>query len=610
MFALGIAGILQVTWLPGFILLHAVQIKTNRLGNLVFGFGLSLTFNYLLVLVLTALKLFLHWVVIGVFCLELVTAIWISRKFLLEKVGPRLHDFWLHVVESFTNYFANLKKHLSKREHGLFYRKLLFGLFFLLALIPLWWIVRIFIDNLGTVFSSWDAVVSYNQWATQWASNSFPSGTWRYPQLVPTNWALIYVMIGNSSIHFFSKAIMPFFLLSILLHSIALGFKYQKGEFFLACVTTYFVIKHFLFGYIQEGYVDIPTAAMSFTAIGSLFWAKRSDEKNSFRLMILGTVLAGGAACTKHTGLFTLAVFPVLAYLIVMRHSGKQNKVKTIRTILLLFLVAGVVAAPWYIYKEVAFFKGIDSPETNIFQNDKAFGDASLFQRVQISFSQLGKYLVLYLILLASLMFFESDYRWLVLLLVFPYTLVWALFLGYDTRNLAIALPFLSLLATMGLITMLDWVYIKIFHPLGHCLPIAVLIGFLILLPIPAAFLIPSKTIIEHQVELQKQIFSKTLNESLYSLLEGQDLSKIVILTNYPVRYLPGFEQSQLTFYFNDLGVFQTEIKDPKIDFLLVPSYAASDIQTMIQQLLESGELTYILEDHSWISYSLYEVIR
>lgn len=153
MFLLGIVGVLQVIWLPGFILLRIANIRTSRIGNLAFGFGLSLTFNYVLVLILVSLKIFYQWLLLIIIGIEIVIALWITRKQWTILVGDTFRNFWLSLIEKFTAFLVNLKSHFTKKEYGAIFRKISFIFFFLLALIPLWWVIRIFADNLGTVLT-------------------------------------------------------------------------------------------------------------------------------------------------------------------------------------------------------------------------------------------------------------------------------------------------------------------------------------------------------------------------------------------------------------------------------------------------------------------------
>jgi len=111
--------------------------------------------------------------------------------------------------------------------------------------------------NTGSVFESYDTIISWNKWAIDWANNSLPTSTWRYPQLLPANWSIIYVLMGTTTVQFFVKAMMPFFTLFILLMIIDLGFAKSNPGFFIGSAITYFVIKKFLGPFVIEGLADM-----------------------------------------------------------------------------------------------------------------------------------------------------------------------------------------------------------------------------------------------------------------------------------------------------------------------------------------------------------------
>jgi hypothetical protein len=609
MLLLGIIGVVQVTWLPGFLFLKIGKIRTNWISNLVFGFALSLIFNYLLVLILATFKIFFQWILILLIVIEALIVIWLYRNILLSRISDVSNVFWKKTINFFSNAFHEIETNLAQDHKEILFRKLLYGILFCFALIPIWWMVRVFINNLGTVFNTWDAVVVYNDWATQWALNTIPQNTWHYPQLIPTNWALIYVLTKSTNVQLFAKAIMPLFLFSILLLTIALGLKQRNPGFFLGCLIAYFVIKHFLGEYIADGYLDIPVAAMSFATIATLFWARQSKEKDTVRIIFLGAILAGGTAVTKHTGLYILAAFPILAYLLIIRRSFQPVSSKTLKLLIMIVLISIIIASPWYIYKEINFMSGKNETEAGIYQL-LTFSNTTILQRMQNISIQLGKYLALYFILLFSIFFIEKDYRWIALIVILPFSVIWALFLSYDTRNLAIALPFLSVICGIGLVSVIDWMYRKVFRRFFeriHVLSIVILITLLLM---ASPIMVKDQTIINQQITMQKQIFSKNLNAQLYSFFGDQNLSEIKILTNYPIRFLPGFEESQVNYYYDDLSIFQAEVQNLSIDYLLVPSYARADIQDAIQVMLVTGKLKFLLDDHSWIGYSLYQIIR
>jgi hypothetical protein len=224
--------------------------------------------------------------------------------------------------------------------------------------------------------------------------------------------------------------------------------------------------------------------------------------------------------------------------------------------------------------------------------------------------TQLGKYLALYVVMCISLLFLENDYRWLTIVIIIPFTLLWALFLGYDVRNLAIAMPILSVVSGIGLVTMLEWFYNKILLPILHKLPRFLILVVIGLLLVTTNFLFSKEKLVDTQTSLQKQIFSKTLDESLYAYFGEKDLSKVRMITNYPVAYLPGFKHSQEKFFFNDVSVLNSLMQDPAIGYLLVPVNASIAVQEYLQSKLEAGDIKFVFDDSAWIGYSFYEIMH
>ena len=56
--------------------------------------------------------------------------------------------------------------------------------------------------NTGTVFSGWDTLFSWNAYAEKWASGRVPDIGGMYPQLVPANWSLSYLLQGKDAVYF------------------------------------------------------------------------------------------------------------------------------------------------------------------------------------------------------------------------------------------------------------------------------------------------------------------------------------------------------------------------------------------------------------------------
>jgi hypothetical protein len=185
------------------------------------------------------IKIILIVLVLG----ELITLIWLYSSNLRQPIKNSLEAVW-DGINDFVGFL------IPKRPNGdsssLYY--LLDVLFLLLSIKNIIWAFNLFIHNLGTVFSSWDAVVSWNQWAIAWAASQVPMYTRFYPQLIPANWSITYVLLGTTEIQFFAKSIMPLFALLMLL-----------GLFNLSLQTRnyYFLISIVLLGPLLEKFLNI-----------------------------------------------------------------------------------------------------------------------------------------------------------------------------------------------------------------------------------------------------------------------------------------------------------------------------------------------------------------
>jgi hypothetical protein len=74
----------------------------------------------------------------------------------------------------------------------------------LVGLALLAWLVS---PDLPSVFTSNDAVRSWNRWALSWAADEAPQRTVMYPQLVPTLYVVVYLLTGDPTLQVLSKPV-------------------------------------------------------------------------------------------------------------------------------------------------------------------------------------------------------------------------------------------------------------------------------------------------------------------------------------------------------------------------------------------------------------------
>jgi hypothetical protein len=204
--------------------------------------------------------------------------------------------------------------------------------------------------------------------------------------------------------------------------------------------------------------------------------------------------------------------------------------------------------------------------------------------------------------MIPALFLLEGAYRWLVILLVIPFSLVWAGYFSYDTRNLALIFPIWGLAAGLCLERLFKLGFALALRLKLERVKAYVGVALLLLALIGLDFVYSAATLRENQTTQQKQIFNASLNAQLYDYI-GQVGKPIKILTSYPVEYLPGLENIEVNYSFNDYASFNQQISQPEIDYLLIPVNVNDEIKQSVTQNLENGNYRLIFEDDHFIPY-------
>ena len=611
MFFLGILSLLQIIFLPGSLLYKKIDYRGSFIQNLTFIFASSLIINYCGVFFLTALKLYTQSMVLFLFFVEIVLFFWLYRKMLNTPFESGVKWFldWIESIIKAGEEFLKIK---NKEER---ITMILSSVFFIgasvFALNGIWWAVKLVFYNTGTVFNVWDAIVSWNPWAIEWAQNSFPVHTVRYPQLIPTNWSLTYVFVDNLDVQFFAKTIVPLFTLFILLLLVDLGISTKKGGYLLGVFFTYLMIKKFLGGWVMAGYSDLPMAYFSLLSIYTLIKNnEKLDEESIRKKLFLGIFFASGAAVTKQPGLYLLAVFPLFAYFSLLRPIYGKD-VKRIASLLWKPMVMAIlIVLPWYFYKQITFIQGSDTTgiATILKVTQNAHKTTMLIELIKNAILQLDKYLALFILIALMIFFIDRLNRWVVLLIVFPFTLLWAGTASYDMRNLALVIPLLGMTAGVGfgkLIEMGIQLFVKIKF---HRIKFWVILLFLLIAVFLGGFRWTSLILQEQQIELQRQLFSPDKNYMLLDYIEENPRVVNKILSLYPLEYIPGLREYNLNFNFNSLEEFKRRIDNPVVTHLMVPKTASEEIHSFIAGKIELGEYELIFNNAQWKKYQFIRI--
>ncbi len=605
MFALGIIGIFQALILPGIIINKYVRFPKNFFFFVSSLIAFSLISNFIIVFFLTAIGLFIRPIILILLIIEIGFIIYLYRRELVElRLENVFTKTWNSIAKSIRSFFPEIQENENRFGKFLQYG-LLLGCF-VIAIIAIEWISRFFRYNIGEVFNTWDAVVSWNRWAVDWASNRLPLRTQDYPQLIPTNWAMIYQVIGTSQIQFFSKAIMPLFPLLILLILFGMGLETKNPGYFLAVEVTRLFMKKFSGDFIASGYVDFPLTFFVLLSIVMLYLAYKSknlDDKLNY--VFLSLIFVAGAVVTKQPGFYALLCILLISVFLVLRSDLKEifNKYKK-QTIIAISMI-GIIIIPWFLYKGIEMIIGVET--THLLQpvvdTNQTHDNQSILSNLIPGLRSLGNYLYIALLIVPSIFIIDKFWRIIAVFVVLPYVFLWATYASYDLRNLTMMFPLIALLFCLGFVSLLEYlVLISGRLKLGK-IPLNILFILLSVVIFLSIFFFPNELLEAKQIEKQKQIFSEELNSKLYEYFaENQMDGKI--LTNYPVDYLPGFENSRISFSFDDLNYMETRLFLEDVGYILYPTNVSGDIEEFLSDLENKNHLITIFQSETYIPYT------
>lgn len=604
MFLLGLLGFFQIVFIPGQIVLRMLKFRGSLIQSLAMAFGISLVFNYVLVFLLTLLGIYRQGSMLIVVAIEVAALTWLFLPILKSPLVTSLRMMWNRLSLFFAELFPEVLSEDDNRQISQSVRSLLLIGFGILALSSVFWMVRVFWFNLGSVFEQWDAVVSWNFWAAGWAGNHLPIDMGAYPQLLPTNLSVAYVLQGGTQVQFFAKAVMPLFFLFILLLLFDLGLEKKTFGFFVAVVITRLMMKKFMGDYVADGYADFPVAFMSLLSIYLLIKMTSRQAWSEQRVgLFLGAVISAGAAVTKQAGIYTLILYPLFAYLFVIRPTPALSLRQNWRDVGYSFLLAVVIAFPWYFFYLIVGRFGVFNAQNWMAQGVYSWTTSyGLWEKLFNSFIMLDKYAFVILFLIPAMLVLPAIYRWMVILLIFPYTFFWASTVSYDARNLALAFPFIGLAAGVGIERFTEWVLVQLEKIHLARVKTAVVIILLLAGLAATARWFPAEMLESRQVEQQKRLFNPDLNEKIYEIVSAS-AADVKVLTDYPIRFLPGLEARQEVFQFTDLPSFELALQQPQVEYILIPVNSDHEILSYIDGRLKSGAYTLLFEDDRFIPY-------
>jgi hypothetical protein len=571
-FFLGLFSILMMVVLPGAILLKIC--KAGRYFDPCFFvtnvFALSLIINLILVFGLTLIHQYRTPILQDICAIECLLFVLLYQNVWEQKLDWQTGFKWLY--------------HYPLRQ------KPLQTLAFIVSCLALYnWSA-----SFGNPFGLWDPTVSYNRWATDFAANQIPSLTWHYPQLLPANWSMSYVLIGplpeHIQLEFFPAAIQGFFPIGILLLCWTL-YRQEKNPAYLTGLITFAILFSYEFGrYFNLGYADIPVTFFNLLAITCTVLAFGAHSSRRHLLINMAIFAAIGAAMTKPAGIYTAFILPILQELLdpLPAYVGKKAT-----RLICKYVILTLAIAPWYIYSSLHE------------SNTGAFSDVSFLVHDMTDSNWLAEiynalseaFIILALIALCGVFHKWIPRPWKMIIYCYlPYFFIWIGFFSYDERNLEIFWPIMCL--ATGFVLTYDgyaWRVFKKIKPWPDPLRVWMLIvaGVLMIGFYGMIGILSTMNLLVHQEQAK--------NFSLNALP--------VTMRLYAYKLCPGFQGKILTdyAYFNYLPMLKNDMSIPPLDSYnknMEPGYF-DNLPAFLQYMQAHPEIHYLLLNHTFDS--LYE---
>lgn len=593
-FALGTLSLVQVAVLPGLILVRLLGIS-GFLKSVVLSFPLSLLFNFVLGVSLTAFGVYRPLSVYVLFGAELALLAWLFRHEWTRRIFP----------------VAPKDPRTLTMHHVLMVIAVLFlaGLLFRTFLLT------------GRTLEGWDPIVSWNHWAQEWAMNDFPRHIWHYPQLIPVNWSMSYQFMMNTELQYFARALMlviPSFTFLIGLHLFATT---RNPAYFIAPILVPGIMWRCLgdLSASTTGWVDPAVAFMGLACVAVL--AETDDSRTD---LVVGSLLGSAAAVTKQAGLIVLVAYIAIsiARLVSRRRLTAQN-------LAVLLVPPLLIVIPWYAFMEWRILRGLDTSEV-AYVTHGIYKGVGIPDRMASAFARLFAVFHGWLFLgpglaLFVLGFFSRDtsrHNWnaIHLLITIPYTLLWAAFFSYDFRNLSVALPLWGYGIARGAALLANPVLMRLEAILAARRPTPAWPRWLPLVPrlrywhVPALVLgltlaiapaFPYSALLARHIDFQYgNDTNQELSDALRRLIASPCFAGQIISAYDYHPYLPGYSRRVVAWNAVADDLVRGRLTGG-MQLLLLPVNASEQMQDALAQLSSMTQLTVVFDRGG---YRLYEI--
>ncbi|MBW2313063.1 MAG: hypothetical protein JRH10_02645 [Deltaproteobacteria bacterium] len=577
-------ALVQAVALPGYLLTRALGLDgEGALRTALRSFAFTLVVNHFLALGLVVAGAHGRPAWLVIFALELaVGGVLLRRR--PEPAGPR---------PRVTAQFAEFVE--GGPTHRPWLLAFAFGcLAYLASSVP---------QAFSHVFSEWDAVLSWNRWALSWADGLLPVWVAHYPQLLPLNGSILYVLQGEP-LQFLHHGVLALFEVGVGLVLLDLGLSTRRDEPILAIPLLTLLLGTGFGQWLGAGYADIPVAFYGLLALSPLLAGPFGDDARRDRARLVACTLGAiGAALTKQPGLYVAGLLPGFVWLALAGRPMRER-----------IVTAGAVGAvtlaailPWYGYAELRVLEGFEPTEMprldQVIEADGFVARAVAALAIWKAALPAGLLYPILLLVLASLA--RPPIRWVTLGVSLPFPVLWSYVASYDLRNSALALPFVSLSAAYGATWLASSIGSRIPTHLRRLALAAATAGLAVW---TFHVLVDADAVRRAHDEQLAEVGWPPLNERILAFearegFSGQILSNYLVGRNLPPLRDRFFEDRSVggdQFWpFRSAKAFRRILDDPANDirFILVqrPIYSQG-IKRMLLKSIRSGEYEVVFE--------------
>ena len=435
MLLLGILAVIQTVLIPGLILLYLFKIETGTvIQKWIYIFALSLFANYSLVTILTFIGIYKVFVVCSIIAVEILFIAYIVKVKKHKIISTHSsRDFFL-------KYLSYLKSAPTSERTLLISVSLIILFYF-----------SLFISNISTIFYFVDTVnnIHWNTWAMDFANNIFPRHSSHFPQLIPSNWSISYLLIGEANVHFFPKSFMPLFFFGNLLMFLDLAIS-QKKYVYLIALIVYGLFAPIIYNlvFIADGNGDLPVSFFAFLSFYA--YLKTDKQKYDLKEYTLVFLFATTAAGTKLAGFYVFFFMSILCFY-YLSHNFRSLSKKEISALIVSVVFILSVNLFWYFMKPEVMAGGLHQPEwlTDGYLN-------ILKGALHLLYYNWGLPVLAVFILTVLFSLFVKESRYVALFFVLPPIILWMFKYSSDFRNLSFVVPFLSYVSAFGVIKIIE----------------------------------------------------------------------------------------------------------------------------------------------------------